>query len=156
MVTKNQSLQLAANPRDHIGVALALLLERVDHPADLWVAREAGLRKVSQTPKLKHLFGLYARLGTRMRPIDQRTPSISTEPLRAWPHAHAAQVEPVGIPARLLGRIAIGQTICMQSAGLIKQFKAIIIEMHECAAQLTRKITATLAVAVVSVFIHPP
>lgn len=69
--------------------------------------------------------------------------------------ANASQIETIGIPARLDSRICVGESVGVQSASFVEKFEALVIEMHERTAQRARKISPTLPVAVIDLFIHP-
>jgi hypothetical protein len=70
-----------------------------------------------------------------IRPLDQAARGICTQPIWRRCHTNAAEVEAVGIPARLQSEIGVSEPIGMQPACLEQLLKTMVIEMNKSATK---------------------
>jgi hypothetical protein len=93
-------------------------------------------------------------LGALLRPRDQCACRIGAEPLRFRPDADSAKVEPIRIPAGEERGVAHSVAIGVESAGLVEQVEAGIVEMDQRSAQRPRQVATTLAMIGIDLLVH--
>ena len=86
-------------------------------------------------PRGKDLCCGVAGDGPAVCPINKGPARLGAKPVAAGFDTHAPEVEAVRIPASPERRIAFGQSPGVQPAGLVEQFEAAVVEMHEGTAQ---------------------
>ncbi len=89
-------------------------------------------------------------------PVQKTACGIGAKKMPSWQNIHAAEIQTIGIPARLNGRIRLGETVGVQAAGFVEEIKPRVVEMHERASQGMGKISPAQTMAPVDRLIDPP
>lgn len=107
------------------------------------------------TPVLKNLARRMVSGRAPVSPLEEASCGIGAQALFFRQDAYSTQVETVGVPASLDSRIRFGESVGMQAAGLVEEFKTRIIEMHKRSSQGMGKIAPAQTMTAVDTFIDP-
>ena len=123
-------------------------------------AREEGSTPLEcggcDAPGGKHFCRGVAGDSTVVGPIHHASSLFGAQESFVRGDADAAEIEAIGIPAGLDGRVCLGESVGVQSAGFVKEFEAVVVEMHERTSQGMGEISPTKTMAPVDRLIYPP
>ena len=90
------------------------------------------------------------------RPTDHfpRLGGWRTEFLRRRDHAHPAQVQAVGIPARLDRDVGLGLAVRVTGAGFVKKIELLVGKNEPLITKGQGEVSTPLSVAAIGAFIH--
>lgn len=110
----------------------------------------------ADAPRCEHICRGMSAGSALVGPVQETACGIGAKKMPAWQNTHAAEIETIGVPARLNGRVGLGETIGVQAAGFVEEIKPRVVEMHKRASQGMGEISPAQAMAPVDRLIHPP
>ena len=122
-------------------------------------AREEGSTPLEcggcDTPGGKHFCRGVAGDSAVVGPIHHASRLFGAQESFVRGDADAAEIEAIGIPAGLDGRVCLGESVGVQSAGFVKEFEAVVVEMHKRTTQCPRQVPSPLPVPAIDALIDP-